>query len=254
MSFLCLEIGQDLYQHLHAKLHILNRDKLEATVEVFAAGTEVGAGQALIAQAGAVRAATDGNFVGIHAYGSHGFLGTFNHIHDGLNALFHVEIAVHQSQLQSAFTVLLVDVFCSGNHDSLLLLKPYHVMVADDVAQGGLLYNTFHGGQVNEPFITGGMLRLLCGRQQTLELHGDVLGVHHLVLGGTGMDVQTVNNNLCACAIKVLILDLADRAAVGGLGVIGAEALNIDLIGATADFLVVGEADLKSCMSAAVFL
>ncbi len=43
------EIRQDLHQHLHAQLHVLHRNEFEASVIVFAAGTQVGTGQPLVA-------------------------------------------------------------------------------------------------------------------------------------------------------------------------------------------------------------
>ena len=66
------------------------------------------------------------------------------------------------------------------------------------------------------------------------------------------MDVQTPEFCLGAGAIEVLILDLADGAAIAGIGIVRAEAGDVEAVGASADLFVGGKADLQRCMAAAL--
>ena len=118
-------------------------------------------------------------------------------------------------------------------------------MVPDDIAQLAVLHLAAHIGQMDEALVPFRILRLLSGGQQALIFHGDVLGVDHLVLGGAGVDVQAVEGHAGGGGIEVLILDLSHRAAVGGIGIVRAKALDIKLICAPADLLVGSEADLQ---------
>ena len=59
------------------------------------------------------------------------------------------------------------------------------------------------------------------------------------------MNVEAVDPYLCAGGVEVLILYFAFAASVNGVGKIRAEACNIKIIGARADFLIGCEADRK---------
>ena len=62
------------------------------------------------------------------------------------------------------------------------------------------------------------------------------------------MNVEAVDPYLCGSGIEVLILYFAFAASVNGVGKIRAEACNIKIIGARADFLIGGETDRKSAV------
>ena len=53
--------GQQFYQDLYGQLHILHAGIFIQTVEVFTAGTQVGAGQTHIGQTGTIGTAPDGD-------------------------------------------------------------------------------------------------------------------------------------------------------------------------------------------------
>ena len=118
-------------------------------------------------------------------------------------------------------------------------------MVADDIVQLGTLHLALHAQQMEEALIALRQLRTLPNGEQTLEFHGDQLGIHHLPLGRTGVDIQSMDNDLCPRGVEVLIFDLAHGAAVGGVGKVRAEALHVEPVSAPADLLVGGKADLQ---------
>ena len=124
-------------------------------------------------------------------------------------------------------------------------------MVADDIVQLGTLHLALHAQQMEEALIALRQLRTLPNGEQTLEFHGDQLGIHHLPLGRTGVDIQSMDNDLCPRGVEVLIFDLAHGAAVGGVGKVRAEALHVEPVSAPADLLVGGKADLQCGMPAA---
>ncbi len=98
---------------------------------------------------------------------------------------------------------------------------------------------------MDEALIPFRILRLLGSGQQTLVLHGDILGVDHLILGGAGVDVQAVESHAGRGGVEVLILDLPHRTAVGGVGIVRPKAPDVKFVRAPADFLVGGEADFQ---------
>ena len=55
-----------MLQHLNALLHVFHGNELKSAMEVFAAGTQVGAQQSLIGQSCAVRTAPNGHLSGLY--------------------------------------------------------------------------------------------------------------------------------------------------------------------------------------------
>ena len=82
------------------------------------------------------------------------------------------------------------------------------------------------------------VIRRLQRREQAVQLHGDERGVDHLALRGAGVDGLAADLDLRAGRIEVLIFQLAECAAVDGIGVIRAEALDIKPVGPASDLLV----------------
>ena len=62
------------------------------------------------------------------------------------------------------------------------------------------------------------------------------------------MDVQPPEFCLGTGGIEVFIFDLAHRAAVTGVGIVGAKALHVELVRTPADLLIGGKADLQGGM------
>ena len=82
------------------------------------------------------------------------------------------------------------------------------------------------------------VIRRLQRREQAVQLHGDERGVDHLALRRAGMDGLAADLDLRAGRVEVLIFQLAECAAVDGIGVIRAEALHIKPVGPASDLLV----------------
>ena len=77
-SFCC--VAQDALERAHGGLHVLDRDVLEPAVVILAAREQVRAGEPLVGQARAVRAAADGHDARRDARIAHGLLLSLIHI------------------------------------------------------------------------------------------------------------------------------------------------------------------------------
>src|SRR5699024_6839754 len=87
-----------------------------------------------------------------------------------------------------------------------------------------------HSRQVDEPFIPLGALRRLTGIEHRDEFGCHAAGIHHLVLGSPGMYTIAGKCHMCTRGIETLILEFAFRAAVHGIGKIGPEAVDIEVM------------------------
>ncbi len=65
----------------------------------------------------------------------------------------------------------------------------------------------------------------------------------HLALGVAGVDVVTEDGDHGRVGAEGLVFDLAEVGAVEGVGVVGAEAGDVEVLGAAPDLLVSGEGD-----------
>ena len=79
-------------------------------------------------------------------------------------------------------------------------------MVADDVAEIGLLDGTLETDDVEEAVIALRQLRTLADRKQVIELHADKDGVLHLVLRVARVDIAPLDMNLGGSGIEILEL------------------------------------------------
>ena len=211
-------------------------------MEVEPTGKDVGAGQALEAELGAVRAAAYGLHLGRHATVAHGLQGNLYDMHHRLDLLAHVVVLVLDLDLGTAGK-LGIDLIDQVLDLLLALFEAGAVVIANDVAEGRLLHGAVDADQVVEAFVTLGVFGSLGARQHGDELVGDAYRVEHLVLGVSGMHVATLEGDAGAGSIEVLVLELADGAAVHSIGEVTAEALDVELMGAKAYLLVGVEAD-----------
>ena len=159
----------------------------------------------------------------------------------GQDLLLHVVVAVLELQHRGAFAVLFIDGGGSGGHRGLAGLEFLHVVVADDVLQLRFAHRAAHLAQVVEALGALGVLRALIGGQHGVQLHGDVLGVLHQVLCAAGMHREAVDGDEGRGRVEVLVFQLAHIAAVHRVGIVGAEALDVEQVGALAHLLVGGE-------------
>ena len=170
----------------------------------------------------------------------------------GLNLFPHIVVGVLQFQFNRTVAILSVQVFSGCGHKLLFLLKKGFVMVPDNVAQYASFHLALHIGQVNKALIVFGMLRLLSLGKQTLELHGDILGVDHLILGRTRMNIQSVDRHFCGSRIKILVFQLAYRTAVGSVGIVGAKMRHIKPVSPPADLFIRSKSNFQCCVNTAL--
>ncbi len=100
-----------------------------------------------------------------------------------------------------------------------------------------------HLGQHRKALVALGIFGPLLHRQHRVEFHRKLHGVDELALGGARMDAHAVHAHGCCRGVEVLILDLADGAAVGSVSEVCAKALDVKQICAAADLLVWRKAD-----------
>ena len=94
-----------------------------------------------------------------------------------------------------------------------------------------------------EALVALGFGRDFFRRQQGVELKCDERRIFHLILCGAGMNRNAVNGDMRARRIEILVFQLAERTAVHRVGVIRAEARDIEMVGAAPDLLVRRECD-----------
>lgn len=99
-----------------------------------------------------------------------------------------------------------------------------------------------------------GMRRGLPRGEHIDELREIQRGIFHLVLGGSGMGVDSVNRNISGCGVEVFALDTADLAAVDSIGKIGVEARKIEVIRAAANLLIGSETDAQRTVADVFYL
>ena len=213
-------------------------------MEVEPAGKDVGAGQALEREVGAVGAAADGLDLGFDAGHLHGFHRFVDDVVVRLHLLPHVVVLVPHFQGGRARAVLHIDEIHHLRHQFFLGLELGAVVVADDVGEVGVFHRTLEGDDVEEALVAFRVFRTLLYGQQTVKLLPDQDGVAHLSLGASRVYVPALDMDFGAGGVEVLELQFPDLPAVHGIGEIGAETLYIEFHHAAADFLVRGEPDL----------
>ena len=157
--------------------------------------------------------------------------------------LRHVVVAVFQGQFDTVLAVFLIQKGGDLLESCLAPLKFRPVMVADNVFQHGAFLVAGHFAQVGKAFVALRAVGPLMDRQQGVEFHGDELRVDHAVLGVARVNVSAVKNDHGRGGVKVLILQLAQSAAVDGVGVVSAKILNVEAVRASADLLIRRKAD-----------
>src|SRR4051794_29593351 len=84
----------------------------------------------------------------------------------------------------------------------------------------------------------GGFRRAGVLWQAVEDARRDLDGMLHPALGKTGMGADALNGNGDAVSGEGFVLDVARGFAVDGIGEIGAELVQVDLVDAAADLLV----------------
>ena len=165
---------------------------------------------------------------------------------DGLHLLTHVIVLVVDLGRECAFAIVTVHGFDLGGNEALTGLKLLAVVVADDIAQTGLLRRGLHGGQMIESLVTLSCLGTLLGRHAQCELGSEQGGIDHLALSRAWMHAHSLYCNLGRGCVEILILQLADVAAIHRVAPLTAKAVDVEVVGSHTDFLIgiEGNADL----------
>ncbi len=233
----------DVYDRHHRFFHALDGEELVGTVEVEAAGEDVGAGESAEGELGAVGAAADGADSGGRAGLGDGLAGDVDDVHLGLDHLAHVVVLVFEGEGGGAWAVVLVDGIDDVGDLGFATLEVFAVVVADDEGELGLLDGAADVGEVEESLVAFGGFGGLVGRELGDDFGGDACGVDHLAFGVAGVDGAAVDGDACGGGVEVLEFDFADLAAVHGVGEVASESVNVEVVGAESDFFVGVEGD-----------
>ena len=170
----------------------------------------------------------------------------------GLDLFQHIAVAVLDLHFYGTCAVLAVQVIGNVLQIVLLELQLGGIVVAQDVAQlcGGDI--AVHLAQVVEALTPLGGLGTCHHGQSTVELHGNVGGVDHGVLGRAGVHREAVDGHGSSGGVEVLVLNVAGIAAVHRVGKVCTKAGNIEQVGTLADLLVRGKADAQLAVGAAL--
>ena len=118
-------------------------------------------------------------------------------------------------------------------------------MVSYYIRYSSLLNRTVDSHHVEESLVTGSELRSLLYRKHAVKLHCNDDCVDHLVFCITGVYVSALDVDLCTGSIEILILQLANLAAVHGVGIFCTEFLHVKLVYAASDLLVGSKTNLN---------
>ena len=195
-------------------LHVLEHGELVLAVGVFAAGAQVRAGQAHEGEPRAVGAAADRDDVRLHAVFKHRGLGGLDDLHVRQDLFLHVVVGVLQLDGDELSSVLAVQEIRGKAEFLLAVFKERPVVVADDVVERRVLDLALHADEVREALVALGVLRHLVLRQEGGELHRDGHRVDHLVFCAAGVDAEALDRDVRRSAVEVLVLELAEVAAV----------------------------------------
>ena len=173
----------DFNNQLLGFLHRLDGNKLIRPMEIDATGKDVRAGETLERQLRSVGTATDGFYLGGNAALLHGFQDEVDDVHLWIDLLLHIIVLVADHTLHSTLAVAFVHLFGTTLDEAFAVFKLVAVVVADDVTQTGLFHIRRDAQQVVESLIGLCCLGGLVSRQHSGKLHGQTVGIEHLVFG-----------------------------------------------------------------------
>ena len=144
----------DEFNHFNCFVHLFNACKLEFSVEVVTAGSEVRAGKSHEGKNTSVGAAADRIGNGLCAKFTDCFLCGFDKMPMVFDDYAHVFVIVTGFGNSGAFAVAAVDFLC-GAFDIFNTIGEFVcVVVADDIIKVGVVASAFHSGKVIEAIIT----------------------------------------------------------------------------------------------------
>ena len=215
---------------------------------VIATGAEVRARKAHIGETCTIGATTNRNHDRLDATGAHRFFCVVDEVHARLDLFLHVIVAVPDLADHGTLAVLPVQKRRSFREEALLFFKLRTVMITDDVLHLRFLDTAVHPVEMVEALIALGIHRVLKRRQEALEFHADEQRVLHLELRTARVNAGTVNRDLPGSGIEILILELAERPTIYGIGDVCAEIRDVKAVRTASDLLIRGEADADFSM------
>ena len=160
-------------------------------------------------------------------------------VRDAVERLAHVPVLVPALERDAR-----IDLLGEPADERLVLLELRPVVVAEDERDRAVVGAALDRVRVDEPLAALGRLRRERVRRQARDEPGGELDrVHELALRVARVDADAGEGDLQLDGREGLVLDLADDRAVDRVGEVGAEALEVEVVGAVADLLVDGEAD-----------
>ena len=122
-------------------------------------------------------------------------------------------------------------------------------MVTDDVIHIHMLHIAADAVNMIEALISFRCLRHLMDRKKSLKLLCQENGVLHLSLRAAGMNAAPVHMEGHIRGVEVFIFQLAQRAAVHGVGIIRSEAFHIEMVHTAAHLFIGSKTDPHGSMS-----
>ena len=156
----------------------------------------------------------------------------------GLDLFGHVEVLIPYRDLDGALAVFRVEELFDVEEGRLPRLHYLGAVVAEYVFHRRVLGGAGDIAEVIEALVALGIAGGLAGGEHGVELAGDEQSVYHDVLRGAGMHVEAVDLHADARGVEVFVLDDVLLPAVDGVGELGAEMPDVEVVGAPADLLV----------------
>ena len=164
-------------------------------------------------------------------------------MHLRVNLLLHVVVLVVHRDAHRSLAVFFVHGDGLFLDEVLSFLKPFAVVVADNIAQLGLFDVALYAQQMVEALVAFGLFGRLVFWHPLGKLGSQPVGVDHLSLGIARMHAHALDGNLGRGCVEVLKLQVAQVAAVHRIGPLASETLHVEVVGAHADFLIGIEGD-----------
>ena len=224
--------------------HVLNADPFVSRVVVLLAGEDIGGGQSVEGELGAVGAASDGHFSDLKAGFADGALGVGGDVGEL------VEDGTHVSVLDLVFVGeggagMGVDGGLGEAEEEVFFLGEFvGVKIAQNELDGGGIDAGFDVNGVDEAFAIAGRFggKGIFG-EAIDELRDELDGVDHLAVGVPGMRVDAFEGERHGVGAEGFGVEHSARGGVHGIGAVGVEFFDVEVGGAAADFFVRGEGD-----------
>ena len=212
------------------------------------AGAQVRAGEAAERELRAIGAAADGQHARLDAQVLVGLDGRLHELRILAHDLGHVAVLLLDRHLDALALEPRVQELGRMLHQVELCLEALGVVVAHDVAHRGVRDGARDALQVDKAVVAVGVLGAHVRRQHPVEVGRDVQRVDHAVLGGAGVDRVALDAHGHVGRVEALPLQLADSAAVYGVGVLAPKGVDIEQRRPVADLLVGAKADAQARM------